>query len=253
MNGTSKLTNVTFSSNATTAGTGTHNGSIAGNDVFICTEAICGTGNVATVDACGTTSTTELAGGSFGNNCLPPTMTLDTDSLSYTENDLAQQISPTATVTGEESNFDGGTLTAQITGNAETADQLSITETGGVTLSVTSVLVDGVSRATAAASSVTGGTVLTITFNSTATASQIETILQAVGYENTSDNPGTSDRTVTFVVTDDGGNSDTGTRDISVTAVNDAPTGITLSNTRVDENMPVNTVIGILSTTDPDD
>ncbi len=40
---------------------------------------------------------------------------------------------------------------------------------------------------------------------------------------------------------------------ISVTNVNEAPSDLSLSNTSVDENRPVNTVVGMLATTDPDD
>ena len=261
MKGSTLLMNVSFSGNTTTAGIGTsetrpaedgyEDGSTAANDVFICTEAVCGSGNAATVNACGITSTSETAGGTFGSACSI-SVVLDTDALSYTENGEATQISPTASVSGGSDSFDGGTLTAQITVNAESADQLSIIETGGISLSGDSVLADGVTVGTASAASVTGGTVLTLTFNSSASLTHVESILQAIGYDNTSDNPGTSDRTVTFVVTDAAGNSNSGTRNIGVSAVNDAPTDITLSNYSVDENMPVNTVVGTLSTTDSD-
>lgn len=39
---------------------------------------------------------------------------------------------------------------------------------------------------------------------------------------------------------------------VTVNNVNEAPTGILLSNTTVNENQPVNTVVGVLSATDPD-
>src|SRR5690606_4346385 len=39
---------------------------------------------------------------------------------------------------------------------------------------------------------------------------------------------------------------------ITITNVNEAPTNLTLSNSSVAENQPINTVVGNLATTDPD-
>lgn len=63
MRGSTTLMDVSFSNNSVAAGAG---GSAAGADVFICSDQdpLCG----ATVNACGTTSTTELVG-SFGTDC----------------------------------------------------------------------------------------------------------------------------------------------------------------------------------------
>lgn len=182
----------------------------------------------------------------------PPSVTLDGGALAYTENDPATQISPGASVVDPENNFDGGTLTAQITANAEAADRLSIMTVGGISLSGLNVQVSGVTRGIASAASVMGGTVLTITFNSTATTAHVQLILRAIGYNNTSDNPGTSARTVTFILTDDESDSDTKTRNINVSAQNDPPTNITLAPANVDENRRINKVVGTFATTDPD-
>ena len=53
-------------------------------------------------------------------------------------------------------------------------------------------------------------------------------------------------------VTDQGGLSFDKNFVVTVNNVNEAPTDIFLSNVTVDENQPVNTVVGILSATDPD-
>ena len=50
--------------------------------------------------------------------------------------------------------------------------------------------------------------------------------LRAVKYANSSENPNTSTRTVSFTTTDGAPSSNTVTRDIAVNAVNDAPTFI---------------------------
>lgn len=60
-----------------------------------------------------------------------------------------------------------------------------------------------------------------------------------------------SDR-VTFTTSDVTINSNTSMVSITITPVNDAPTNMTLSNNSVAENQPVNTIVGTLTTNDPD-
>jgi hypothetical protein len=62
-----------------------------------------------------------------------------------------------------------------------------------------------------------------LTLTGTATIANYQAALRSVTYANTSDNPSTLTRTITFTV-DDGGAVGSGSRDIAVTAVNDAPT-----------------------------
>ena len=57
---------------------------------------------------------------------------------------------------------------------------------------------------------------------------------------------------VTVQVSDGNGGTDTQAIAITVTNVNEAPTDIALSNNTINENQPVNTVVGALSATDPD-
>jgi hypothetical protein len=58
----------------------------------------------------------------------------------------------------------------------------------------------------------------------TATLAQWQEALRAVVYTNTSDTPNTAARTVSFVVTGQGGTSAATTQQVAVTAMNDAPT-----------------------------
>src|SRR6185369_3086361 len=62
--------------------------------------------------------------------------------------------------------------------------------------------------------------------------------------------PGTVD-TFTYTLTP-AGPTPTATVSMTVTCVNDPPTDIVLSKSDVDENQPINTVVGTFSTTDPD-
>ncbi len=69
-----------------------------------------------------------------------------------------------------------------------------------------------------------------MTLSGSATVANYQVALLSITYVNTSDNPSTATRTVSFVVNDGAASSNTGTRNISVTAVNDAP-AVTASGT----------------------
>jgi Ca2+-binding RTX toxin-like protein len=65
-----------------------------------------------------------------------------------------------------------------------------------------------------------------LTLTGSATAANYQTALQSITYTNSSDNPSTTPRTVSFVVNDGTANSATVTRNINITAVNDAPVAV---------------------------
>lgn len=94
--------------------------------------------------------------------------------------------------------------------------------------------------------------IITLTTTGTTTNAQFTTALQAITYNNTSDTPDTTDRSITVVAND--GTDDSEERKVSMDfdETNDPPTDITLSSQDVDENQPANTVVGTLTTTDPD-
>jgi hypothetical protein len=62
-----------------------------------------------------------------------------------------------------------------------------------------------------------------LTLSGTATVAQYQAALRSVTFGNTSENPSTSPRTITFTVRDSGGASNPQTRTVSVARVNDAP------------------------------
>ncbi|MGQ0825183.1 MAG: cadherin-like domain-containing protein [Actinomycetota bacterium] len=64
----------------------------------------------------------------------------------------------------------------------------------------------------------------TMTLNGTTTVANYQTALRAATYANTSENPAVSNRTVTVIVNDGAAPSVGATRQVSVTAANDAPT-----------------------------
>ena len=68
-----------------------------------------------------------------------------------------------------------------------------------------------------------GTGVMTLTSaGDTATLAQWQAALRAVQYSNSSDNPSTAARTVSFTVNDSAANSNTVARTVNVAAVNDA-------------------------------
>ncbi|HIV72895.1 MAG TPA: cadherin domain-containing protein [Candidatus Aquabacterium excrementipullorum] len=151
-------------------------------------------------------------------------------SSSYTENGSAVAVDTGLTVSDVDStNLNGATV--QITGNyANGQDTLSFTNQNGISGSWNAS---------------TG----TLTLSGSATLAQYQTALRSIAYSNSSENPSTATRTVSFTVTDSGGaSSNTATRTVGVTAVNDAPVitsngGGTSASISVAENAtPVTTV-----------
>ncbi|RMB12132.1 beta strand repeat-containing protein [Eilatimonas milleporae] len=194
-----------------------------------------------------------------------PRLVIADGTLSYSEGDAATQIDGSATVSDSDGDADwnGGTLAIQVTGNMESADRISISDTDGdgtaITISGTDILANGtdVGDLSATGGTVTGGTALTITFDTDATNGIVQEVLQSLRYDNTSDAPGTSDRTVTVTATDTNSGSSSDTRTISISAVNDAPSltaGGTLSAVAEDTTAPTGAALNSLgiTVTDPD-
>jgi Big-like domain-containing protein/Calx-beta domain-containing protein/cadherin-like protein len=149
----------------------------------------------------------------------PPALTATGGNLSYTENDPATAIDPGLTITDvDNANLTGATVA--ITGNfASGQDVLAFTNQLGITGSYNS-----------------GTGVLTLT--GTTSVANYQTALRSVTYANSSDNPSTSLRTVTFTA-NDGTNTGSATRGISVTAVNDAPVNTVPGAQGTAQNTPI--------------
>ncbi|MBD1927824.1 DUF4347 domain-containing protein [Trichocoleus sp. FACHB-90] len=158
---------------------------------------------------------------------LNPVITLPGATVFYTENAAATVIDSTATVTDTDSlNFDTGKLTVDFTPGGTASDRLAIRNQGNgagqIGLDGAIVKYGGVQIGTFTGG--TGTTPLIVTFNANATLDATTALLRNITYQNASDNPSPTPRTVRFVVTDgDGGTSTAVTETINVTAVNDAP------------------------------
>ena len=135
----------------------------------------------------------------------PPVLAkIDSTTLNYTEGNSAEQITKTITV----NDVDNKTLSSAeiiITGNfSNVEDRLIYSNQNGISGNYNSS---------------TG--VLTLTGNSSLT--NYQSALRSVKYQNTSQNPSTSLRTISFFVNDGTANSDTLLRNINIIAVNNPP------------------------------
>ncbi|MDA0282651.1 MAG: DUF4347 domain-containing protein, partial [Planctomycetota bacterium] len=171
----------------------------------------------------------------------PPIISLPAGALIYTENDPATVIDGTATVTDSDSiDFNTGTLTVDFTANGTANDRLAIlnegTGAGQIGVSGSNVSYEGTTIGTFAGGT-DGSTPLVITFNASSTPVGAQALLRNITYENVSESPSASPRTVRFVLTDgDGGTSNTATQTVNVTSVNDDPVFTSPSSVSVSEN-----------------
>jgi hypothetical protein len=159
-----------------------------------------------------------------GSSNAAPVATASGGTTSYTENGTGMVIDGDFTVTDSD-NSTFASATISITGNfASGQDVLAFTNGGSF------------GNISGSYDSSTG--VLTLT-GSTATAEQWQSAIRSVTYANSSDAPGEATRTISITVNDGTDNSNTATKDVSVTAVNDDPTSV--STTDSDKNgFPIN-------------
>lgn len=83
----------------------------------------------------------------------------------------------------------------------------------------------------AASYNTTSGTLSLTSAGATASLAQWQAALRAVTYQNTSEDPTTTDRTISFTVNDGSLDSNTVSKSVTVAAVNDAPTATNLTQT----------------------
>lgn len=167
---------------------------------------------------------------------LVPVVTLPAAPVTYVENSPAVLIDATATVSDSDSpDFNSGSLTVDFSANGTTDDRLAIRHQGNgagqIGISGNVVNFGGVAIGTFSGGT-SGSTPLVVTLSSAvATPAVVQTLAQNITYQNVSDNPSVTPRTIRFVVTDgDGGTSTAVTETLNVTAINDAPTITAIGN-----------------------
>ncbi len=142
----------------------------------------------------------------------PPVVTTSGGSLAYTEGNPATAIDPALTVSDSSINVLAG-ATVTISGNyASGQDVLGFTSQNGITGSWNAA---------------TG----VLTLSGSSSVANYQTALESVTYRNTSANPSTLTRTISFTATDGATPSAAATRTIQVTAVDNAPVVTTSTGT----------------------
>ena len=138
------------------------------------------------------------------SNDAPVESTIEGSNVSYNENDSATQITNTfAIIDVDDGNIESAVV--QITSNfANGEDVLAFNNQLGIT------------------GSWNAGTGI-LSLSGSATLADYETAIRSITYTNTSDDPSGLTRTVSFTVNDGDVDSNTLTRDIDVTPVNDDP------------------------------
>jgi hypothetical protein len=165
-----------------------------------------------------------------------PTVTTSVGTVTYNEGDPAIEVDDNITVVDPD-NATLASATIQISLNYQQGQDLLEYSAGGpFTVNWNSI----VGR-------------LTLTSTGAATATDFQAALRAVTYRNTSQNPNTAlTRTLTFSV-NDGTTNGSATRDLQVTAVNNAPTVTTSGgNTAYTENGAGVAIDGSLTVADAD-
>ncbi|GGY37170.1 hypothetical protein GCM10011297_07820 [Bacterioplanes sanyensis] len=167
----------------------------------------------------------------------PPVIgNLDSDSVNASEGGgtVLLDAGSNATLTDADSvDLNGGTITVSVTNNADAAsDVLSVDTSGVVSLAGTTagsnVSVSGTVIGTLA-NNIAAGNDFAVNLSALSTPALVQSLLRALTFEATGENPAESTRTVNITVSD---SQASGSADVSVvvTAVNDAPQLVGLIN-----------------------
>ena len=167
-------------------------------------------------------------------NNAPVLATIETQPASYTENAAAIGITGNLSISDVD-DMQIQSATVAISNNYVAGeDELSFTPMFGI-----------------------GGTFLngTLTLTGSATVAEYETVIHTVAYSNTSENPSLVTRTVEITVNDGDSDSNTMSRDITVSGVNDAPDLSSIEQLPAShiENAVATGITGNLSIGDVDD
>lgn len=147
------------------------------------------------------------------------TIQLSNNPLTYINSSNASVIDSTATLSGDtSSNFDGATLSVQITSGINRQNRLRIAAVGGITVVGKDVFYNGkaIGRATA-----TNNTFSMSFSGLDATAEAVQALLRAITFATTSANTNLSNRILTYTLTDITGIASTPvTKTVNVVTVN---------------------------------
>ena len=155
-------------------------------------------------DGVGTTVSSSFNLTIGATNDAPVAATIEGTALTYTENDGAVAITSTITFTDVDDTNVESALVRFTSGYNNAEDLLSFTDQSGIT-------------------GLWNGATGELTLTGSATLAEYETAVRSITYANSSENPDTTTRTISFTVNDGDTDSNTLTRDIAVSRVNDDP------------------------------
>ena len=168
-------------------------------------------------------------------NDAPVLSAIEAAPASYTEHDIPLIITGSTAVSDvDDANIESAVVS--ISGNFTTDDVLNFTDQNNITGNYD-----------------TSNGILTLT--GSASLADYQTALRSITFENTGDNPSDQTRTVSFLIYDGDNNSNSISRDINTTALNDAPTLATIEAAPalyIEDGSPVG-ITGNLSLDDLDD
>jgi len=170
-----------------------------------------------------------------------PTIALADSLIHYTERYAAVQIDAAAALhdVDGDADWNGGKLEVQITSGSVASDTITLADSDvdgtTITVSGTDILANGtdVGDLSASAGTVTGSTKLTITFDSDATNTIVQEVLQSLRYLNNGNDHSNTPRVVIVTATDKAGDFASDTRTTTVTPLLYTPTLFTLEDTEV--------------------
>ncbi len=161
---------------------------------------------------------------------VAPVLTIPaTPAVNFVEDFAAQLIAGNATLTDADSpNFQLGALLVKITVNASPDDRLTIAPLtkGTLPVSVTGTTTKLINVGGVVVGTVAGGvgaTQLAIAWNANATPDRVQAVIRRIAYSNVSQAPSTERRTIVYRISDGDGGERTASKQITVTARNDAP------------------------------
>ncbi len=164
----------------------------------------------------------------------PPAITTSAGPLSYTENDPATPVDAGLVLADPDSQITGATV--QITGNLAAAED--VLALASPPAGITAIYAPGTGL---------------LTLSGTASVAAYQSALQAVTYRNTSSNPSTAARTLTFLASDASSTSAPATRNINVDATDNAPdVDNSAGALAYTENDPATTIDTTITVTDVD-
>lgn len=162
-------------------------------------------------------------------NEAPKVDTTQTNPVIYTPGGNPVKLADITGIT--EDKIDGATLSFQITGNAEAGDVLAFDLEGtGLSFQDGNIVIAGFTLATlnVTTQSVTGASILTVTFTEGATADTVKWIWNSLTYSSQAEETGLNDRRLTATIVDSEGATTVLTRTIDI---NEAPKVVSTDTT----------------------